>query len=43
MALDQLAQGRRLIVRGEADADGWVAVKTAELEGYVKAEYLRFE
>ena len=43
MALDQLAQGRRLIVRGEADADGCVAVKTAELEGYVKAEYLRFE
>ena len=43
MALDQLAQGRRLIVCGAEDADGWVAVKTAELEGYVKAEYLRFE
>lgn len=35
--------GRRLIVCGEADADGWVAVKTAEESGYVKLEYLEKE
>lgn len=35
--------GRRLIVCGEADADGWVAVKTAEESGYVKLEYLKKE
>ena len=39
-ALDQLAKGRRVIVSGEPDADGWVPIHTAELEGYVKAEYL---
>ena len=42
-AIAQLAQGRRVIVRGEVDADGWVAVRTAELEGFVKAEYLEKE
>ena len=40
MALAQLPKGRQLIVRGEADENGWVAVRTAELEGYVKEEYL---
>ena len=40
MALAQLAKGRQVIVRGEADENGWVAVRTAELEGYVKEEYL---
>ena len=28
---------------GEPDADGWVPVHTAELEGFVKAEYLEIE
>ena len=40
MAIAQLSQGRKLIVSGEADANGWVAVHTAELEGFVKEEYL---
>ena len=43
LVVDQLAQGRRVIVRGDADADGWVPIRTAELEGYVKAEYLEKE
>ena len=43
MAIAQLPQGRRVIVSGEADADGWVSVHTAELEGYVKEEYLERE
>jgi len=42
-ALDQLAKGRRVIVSGESDAEGWVRIHTAELEGYVKAEYLERE
>ena len=41
--VDQLADGRRLIVSGEPDAEGWVPVRTAEIEGYVKAEYLTRE
>ena len=36
----QLAHGRRVIVCGDPDADGWVAVRTAEVSGYVKLEYL---
>lgn len=43
MAIDQLTKGRRVIVSGEPDADGWVPVHTAELEGFVKAEYLEIE
>ena len=43
MALDQLAMGRRVIVCGEADDDGWVRIRTAELDGFVKAEYLKLE
>ena len=39
-AIDQLARGREVIVSSEPDADGWVSIRTAELEGYVKAEYL---
>ena len=39
----QLASGRRLIVCGEADGEGWVQVRTAEYEGYVKLEYLKAE
>ena len=42
-AIDQLARGRRVIVCGEADGDGWVPIKTAELSGYVKLEYLKRE
>lgn len=39
----QLSNGQRLIVCSEADGDGWVRVKTAEAEGYVKLEYLEKE
>ena len=39
----QLANGRRLIVCGEADGDGWVQARTAEYEGYCKLEYLKAE
>ena len=39
----QLEDGRRIIVSSEADADGWVAVRTAEYKGYVKLEYLTKE
>ena len=38
--VDSLDKGRRLIVCGAADADGWVPVKTGDSEGYVKEEYL---
>jgi len=38
-----LGNGRRVIISGEADADGWVAVKTAEFSGYAKLEYLTKE
>ena len=38
-----LANGRRVIVCSEADADGWVAIKTVEFSGYVKLEYLKAE
>ncbi len=41
-ALDQLMKGRKVIVSGEPDADGWVPIHTAELEGFVKTEYLDF-
>ena len=40
--VDRLSLGRRLIVSGEANEDGWVAVHTAELEGFVKEEYLNY-
>lgn len=36
-----LAEGQKLIVSSAADANGWVSVHTAELEGYVKEEYLK--
>lgn len=39
----QMMNGWRLIVCGEADADGWVQVKTAEVTGYCKLEYLKAE
>ena len=42
-AVAKLSEGRRVIVCGEADAEGWVPVRTAELSGYVKAEYLKKE
>ena len=41
--VDQLAHGRRLIVSSEPDAEGWVAIYTAEISGYVKLEYLKAE
>ena len=39
----RLFHNQRVIVRGEADADGWVRVRTAEYEGYAKLEYLKAE
>ena len=39
----QLAHGRRVIVGGEPDGDGWVPVRTAEFSGYAKIEYLQEE
>ena len=41
--LDMLDQNVRVIVAGPADADGWVPVKTGDVEGYVKEEYLTGE
>ncbi len=38
-----LGNGRRVIVTGAMDDDGWVPVKTAEYQGYVKLEYLTKE
>ena len=38
--LDLLDNGRQVLVLGEPDADGWIAVRTAEVSGFVKAEYL---
>ena len=34
--------GRRVIVCEDA-GDGWVRIRTAELQGYVKLEYLQAE
>ena len=39
-AIDQLPRGRQVLVSSPPDADGWVAIRTGELEGYVKEEYL---
>jgi len=39
----QLTNGRRIIVCGEADENGWVPAKTAEYSGFVKLEYLKAE
>lgn len=41
--VDTLSGGRRVIVCGDADENGWVSVRTAEVSGYVKLEYLRAE
>ncbi len=41
--LGLLDNGREVLVAGEPDAEGWVAVRTAELSGYVKGEYLERE
>ena len=43
MVLDKLEPGRRVIVCSEPDPDGWVRIRTAELDGYVKQEYLTKE
>lgn len=40
---EQLDSGRRLIVCSEADAEGWVRIRTAEISGYVKLEYLKMD
>ena len=41
--LDRFADGRRVIVCSEPDAEGWVQIRTAELTGYVLATYLTIE
>ena len=41
--LDRLEPGWKVIVCSEPDADGWVSIRTAELNGYVKLEYLDVE
>lgn len=38
--VEQLAKGRKVIVASDPDADGWVRVRTGEVEGFVKGEYL---
>lgn len=43
LVITTLENGRRVIVCGDADADGWVAIKTAEYSGYAKLEYLTKE
>ena len=39
----QLKNGRRVLVSGEPDGDGWGRVRTAEWSGWCKAEYLTGE
>lgn len=41
--VDQLSNGQRLIVSSQPDDEGWVSIYTAEISGYVKAEYLQAE
>ena len=41
--VDMLSQGRRVVASGQTDEDGWVAIHTAEIEGFVKEEYLVFD
>lgn len=38
--VDVLDRGRQLLVSSEPDEDGWVAIRTGDVEGFVKAEYL---
>ena len=40
MVLDRLENGRRVIISGPEDGEGWVPIYTAEVAGYVKAQYL---
>ena len=39
----RLANGRRVVVSGEPDGEGWVQIATAEFGGYAKLEYLTRE
>ena len=41
--LDKFENGRRVIVCSEADEEGWVRIRTAELEGYIRNEYVNPE
>ena len=41
--LDRFEEGRRVIVSSPEDENGWVKIRTAELNGYVKAYYLEAE
>ena len=41
--ITQLFNGRQVIVMDQADADGWVQIRTAEFTGYCKLEYLKQE
>ena len=41
--LDRFADGREVIVCSEPDDEGWVRIRTAEVEGYVLSTYLTIE
>ena len=41
--LDQFESGRKVIVCTEPDEDGWIRIRTAELTGYVKADYVALD
>ena len=41
--LDRFEEGRRVIVTSEPDMNGWVSIRTAELEGFAKLMYLKAE
>lgn len=41
--LAKLADGQRVILMGGDDAEGWARVRTAQAQGYVKAEFLTEE
>jgi len=43
MVLDRFESGRRVIVCSGPDEEGWVQIRTAELQGWCKLEYLRAE
>lgn len=41
--LAKLSDGQRVILTGEPDPEGWIQVRTAEVQGYAKAEFLTEE
>jgi len=43
MVLARLESGRRVLVRGEPDENGWLPVRTAEFEGFVQSSYVKID